>query len=779
MSARRRRLITLAVALSAACAKESPSVNLEAQRASAPARDLGLAEEPEEVPAPMEPQVGGGKFPEADRGYDPAAGGGALADALGVSVARSPGANKASPTSEVEQAAQTRSWFPESFLFEPLLVTNDQGLASLSVRVPDRLTSWRVLALAHARNGAQGGAVTSFLGTLPVYVDPVVPETLVVGDEITIPIQLVNTTNQAVTTSFAVEISGASIDARSGTRTLPAGGSQVEYARLRVERPGEVRLRVLLGQNDAVSRSLKVVPSGRPVFTTRSGTLAAPRTLQLPATAGADPATDHVRLSVFPGALALLRSEMKSALSRAGEVDDAYALLLAARAQRLFGALGAKVDPDALRELSLVATQRAVRAGRQLDVAKAVSLCEAALGPSEQAVLQRLGQRAAEFLAQKQLPDGTFAGPNGRTLQQVLVEAADAVRAVAAASGTPEDERRTRAMSARALSAFGRHLDHVEDGYTAAAMLAAGRASGQVSGELAETLRTRLVASIKRADDGSQYLDVAEGVTRADGVRPSRVEATALAVLALTEQDKPLLADLGATLLGSYGLERGWGDGRANMLALQAVLMLFKEPMASDVRITLSMDGKPVLEGLLNRDKLQEVLTLEAPAPGLAAAHEWTLVAEPAVPGLGYGLTLGSYVPWQSAASASGLELSVPDVVRTSVGAVTPITLRAAVPAGFPVHVRHALPVGVQADPLSLEELVAAGSIERFSVMDGAVDLVAGALQPGQVFNITYRAVATFAGSLRSGASTLEVAEAHVLVPPSTWSVRAAGAASR
>ena len=34
------------------------------------------------------------------------------------------------------------------------------GAAVVPVRVPDRLTTWRVLALAHSRTGAQAGAVT-------------------------------------------------------------------------------------------------------------------------------------------------------------------------------------------------------------------------------------------------------------------------------------------------------------------------------------------------------------------------------------------------------------------------------------------------------------------------------------------------------------------------------------------------------------------------------------------------------------------------------------------
>ena len=43
------------------------------------------------------------------------------------------------------------------------------------MRVPDRLTSWRFLALAHTRGGAQAGTVASFVGTLPTYVDPILP----------------------------------------------------------------------------------------------------------------------------------------------------------------------------------------------------------------------------------------------------------------------------------------------------------------------------------------------------------------------------------------------------------------------------------------------------------------------------------------------------------------------------------------------------------------------------------------------------------------------------
>ena len=118
----------------------------------------------------------------------------------------------------------TRAWFPETFLFEPLVVTDAAGKAEVRVRVPDRLTSWRVLALAHSRSGAQGGAIARFLGTLPTYVDLVVPDTLVNGDEVRLPIQIVNTTESAVTTSLELTATNATVSGGGGDPHHPGAG---------------------------------------------------------------------------------------------------------------------------------------------------------------------------------------------------------------------------------------------------------------------------------------------------------------------------------------------------------------------------------------------------------------------------------------------------------------------------------------------------------------------------------------------------------------------------
>ncbi|HEU0030653.1 MAG TPA: alpha-2-macroglobulin family protein [Kofleriaceae bacterium] len=667
--------------------------------------------------------------------------------------------------------APTRAWFPETFLFEPLVVTNDRGEATVPVHVPDRLTTWRVLALAHSRTGAQAGATTSFLGTLSAYVDPVVPPFLIAGDEIRLPIQMVNTTQAAVTDKLALQIEGGELGGGGGTRTIPAQGSLVDHITLRAKRPGTIKLRVGLGATDAVAHTIDVVPAGKPVVVTRTGTLAAPRTVTIDGPTGSDPAADRVRLLVFPGALAILRSELAVSSARAGIAEDAYALLLAGRATDLLQSLGDKPDPEALRTLSIVTSQRAIRDGRTLDVTSATLLAEAAFTHLDKPVVARLGERAAAYLAQQQRPDGTFAGaPSGWTLQRVLVTTADATRAAGANLSTTTARQRAMAVQAKAAGAFARTADQITDGYTAAAILA----SGAVKGELADKLRARVLAAVTKADDGASYLRVDEGVVRADGTTPSRAEATALAVLALAGDPKaaPVLADLGTTLLGSYAPAYGWGDGVANLACMRAVLALFKDRLPGSVKITLQMDGQPVASGQFDAAQLKDVLVLDGPARGFAGKQAWSIAAEPAVPGLGYSLALQAWVPWEKQSTQQGLELALPAKVDASVGKATEIAITAIAPSGIPVHVQHALPAGVQVDRPSLEALVASGAVQRFEIADGKIDLHLAPLAPGQTFTAKVKVIATLAGTLHTGASMIEAGTTKFFVPPTTWTIR-------
>ncbi|MDP3505241.1 MAG: alpha-2-macroglobulin family protein [Myxococcales bacterium] len=646
--------------------------------------------------------------------------------------------------------APTRAWFPETFLFEPLVTTDATGHATVPVKVPDRLTTWRVLALAHSRQGGQAGATTSFLGTLPTYVEPVVPPMLYAGDKVTLPIQVVNTTERDVSSALTLESTGV-LSSAGGTVRVSAGSNVVQNVSLTAPRPGPLMLKATLGTTDAVERVIDVKPAGQRENVTHGGTLAAPRTFALSGPLNALPSSESVVLRVFPGALGLVRSELSAAPGRGGVAEDAYLLQLLGSSPALLRSLGEEPNLPVIRDLSVLATQRVMRHSRSPSVDSATLLAEAALAHPENPVLARLGERLAAQVAQAQRPDGTCQGADGWTLQRLLVTTGDCVRAVKASQASPRAKQRFTAVSIKAAGAYERNLGRINDPYTAAAALA----SGAVTGTVAEKLKATVLAGITSNAEGA-VLSVPAGVVRADGLVPSPIEATALAVLALDGDAKAPLADLGTTLLGAYDPFTGWGDGRTNLLALRAITTLFKEKVPAGVKITLERDGKAMASGELTPETLKSVLVLEADATGSSGEHSWSVKAEPAVPGLGYTLGLSAYVPWKESKLA-GLELETTMPPTLKVGQSVEVAMTAAYPGGTAMKLRFGLPAGVQHDTPSLDALVSANTITRYETEDGAITLHLPQVANGDTWEGKLKVIPTLGGTLQAQPTTLSV----------------------
>jgi hypothetical protein len=321
-----------------------------------------------------------------------------------------------------------------------------------------------------------------------------------------------------------------------------------------------------------------------------------------------------------------------------------------------------------------------------------------------------------------------------------------------------------------AAGAFERNAKEIKDPYTASAVLAAGGASETLRAALSEIIKT----AIKKAKDGSQYIEVPRGVVRADGQRPSRVEATALAILALEGDTTAPLADLGATILAGYSPHYGWGDGRANLLCMNAALALFKDPIPDNVAIELAMDGKVISSGTLERAKVRELMVLRADSVGAAGSHSWSVKSVPAVPGLGFSLAVTSWTAWKANPEAKGLELTVDAPKNATVGKAVELTLRAAVPSGNAFEIEVELPAGVQVDTLSLDKL-ALVELTKYEVNEGTIKMFARPLEPARLFNAKIRVIPTLTGSLQSGPAKLTVNSVEKVtthVPPVRWTVR-------
>lgn len=83
---------------------------------------------------------------------------------------------------------EIREDFVDTPLWSPHIVTDENGLAQITVTMPDNLTTWRVDARAvtdgRDRQMLVGQAVTDFLSTKPILIRPSTPRFMVVGDKL-------------------------------------------------------------------------------------------------------------------------------------------------------------------------------------------------------------------------------------------------------------------------------------------------------------------------------------------------------------------------------------------------------------------------------------------------------------------------------------------------------------------------------------------------------------------------------------------------------------------
>ena len=84
-----------------------------------------------------------------------------------------------------------REWFPESLLWRPELITDDNGRASLTIDLADSITTWRLTASAVWRRSARrpGKAIRVFQ---PFFVDLNLPVSPTRGDEVAVPAVVYN-----------------------------------------------------------------------------------------------------------------------------------------------------------------------------------------------------------------------------------------------------------------------------------------------------------------------------------------------------------------------------------------------------------------------------------------------------------------------------------------------------------------------------------------------------------------------------------------------------------
>jgi uncharacterized protein YfaS (alpha-2-macroglobulin family) len=204
---------------------------------------------------------------------------------------RAPGGGGGADLSEI-----LRSRFKTTAFFLGSVVTDAQGRATIAAKLPDDLTTFRVMAVAVTAGDRFGSGASPMLVTRPLIARPALPRFVRAGDDLTAG--TVVSQRAGGTPTVRVEARGTGVELR---------GRNVQRAQLEAGRGREIRFPFRVasepgdsatfhfgvtgaGDADAVRLSVPVKPDYRPRAYTVSGTLVDSTSVQLTLPAGIDAA---------------------------------------------------------------------------------------------------------------------------------------------------------------------------------------------------------------------------------------------------------------------------------------------------------------------------------------------------------------------------------------------------------------------------------------------------------------------------------------------------------
>jgi uncharacterized protein YfaS (alpha-2-macroglobulin family) len=112
--------------------------------------------------------------------------------------------------------------------FSPAVKTDASGKATVTLKMPDNLTRYRIVAIAAAGEKQFGKGESAVTARLPLMVRPSPPRFLNFGDTFRLPVVLQNQTDEAMTVRVAVRATNATITEGSGREVSVPANDRVE-----------------------------------------------------------------------------------------------------------------------------------------------------------------------------------------------------------------------------------------------------------------------------------------------------------------------------------------------------------------------------------------------------------------------------------------------------------------------------------------------------------------------------------------------------------------------
>jgi hypothetical protein len=679
------------------------------------------------------------------------------------------------------EVPRVRRYFPETMLWVPQLISDENGRVDYDFDFADSITAWRFTASAITAEGRLGGWRQDVPVFQPFFVDVNLPAALTRNDVVTVPVVVSNYLKGRQT--VRIELPDADWYSRAGESarevTLDEGDVKAVEFQVKVTKAGTHRLLVAARAGnfgDAVRRDVAVIADGRRVEQVVNGALDSPAIVPIELPTDVIEGSVRATLKLYPSSFSQVVEGLEGIFEAPHGCFEqtsstTYPNVLALDYLRRTKKANPEVEARARRFVHL-GYQRLLTfevAGGGFDwygrgpankALTAYGLMEFRDMANVAEVDPAMMQRTRDWLLQQRRADGSWEpdwDPGHRGERESGVLRSTAYIAWAVFQGA---DRGDAGPTARFLKATP--PDQIADPYVLALVCNALAAMGEDT----EPYLRRLEEMRKQSPDGKEAwwaLEPGRRTTFHGAGTSGDVEATALGVLALAKS-RPAVAHAGlrrvTTQRGSHG---AWGSTQATVLALKALLA---NPASADKerRFEVTLGGEPVRSWAVPADQ-GEVMQQVDLTPLLRTGRQTLEVRETTAGGTAYQVAVRHHVPAArpAAEGAFGLTVAV-DRDRVPVGEVIGVTAalwnrgRETAPM---VMVELPIPPGFEvADDLS--RLVGDREIDRVEPHADKAVFYIRSMDPEKVREIKYRLRALSVGTV-----TLPAARVYEYYDPS------------
>jgi hypothetical protein len=694
---------------------------------------------------------------------------------------------------EAGPSAHVRSYFPEALYINPEIITDSNGVASITIPVADSITTWRMAMIASTTHGALGSATSSLKVFQDFFVDLDLPVTLTQGDRVSIPVAVYNYSGARGDVSLKLQpedwfslvddVSDKSVTVDSAR----VGGSQFT---LEARRIGKFKLtlsaRMKSGADraDIVVREIEVIPNGREQNLVFNGRLenSVRHELNFPANSIPDASKIFVRL--YPGPLSQVIEGMDSILRMPGgcfeqtsssTYPNVLALDYMKRTKKLTPEVHAKAEGYIANGYQRLLTFEVPGGGFSWfgqapanKILTAYGLMEFSDMSKVYDVDPRLISRTQQWLASQQQADGSWK-PDTQFINEGATNRynSDVLRITAYIAWSLENTGYQGPAVEKARQFVDSHMNGKIDSYTLAVIAnfavdfgAEGHASSEGKDRSFTRQAMQLLLDARTEKDEQAWWSADETGVYATGASAS-VETTGLAVQALLKWGEASGTARKAMLyIASKKDSTGaWGTTQATIMALRA-LLLATEKGAADVQGTLEvlLNGSVVEKLTLtpeNNDLLHQFVFKSAGPKGTTSKDVDSGISNPVEirfegkGGLAYQVVGSYYLPWDQKPANEALSIDVAydrtHLAQDDIATATATVKNNLTKSANMVMVDLGIPPGFDLLSEDLQTFVEktsghkTGCLEKFSLTATQAILYFNSIAPGDTVTLHFR----------------------------------------